>query len=50
MEKSFENQYGNQKAGMYSEKIDLSNLSNGVYLYEIAADNNLSQGKIVLTK
>ena len=45
-----ENQYGNQKSGMYSEKIDLSNLSNGVYLYEIAADNNLSQGKIVLTK
>ena len=46
----FENQYGNQNPGIYSEKIDISDLSNGVYLYEVAADNNLSQGKIVLTK
>jgi hypothetical protein len=46
----FENQYGNQNPGIYSEKIDLSDLSNGVYLYEISAENHLSQGKIVLTK
>lgn len=46
----FENQYGNQNPGIYSEKIDLSRLSNGVYLYEISTENHLSQGKIVLTK
>ena len=41
---------GNLTPGIYTEQIDLSNFSKGIYLYELRLKNKTSNGKIVLTK
>jgi len=39
-----------QRAGYYELKFDASNLSNGIYFYEIKANNFRSIKKMILTK
>jgi len=39
-----------QRAGYYELKFDASNLSSGIYFYEIKANNFRSIKKMILTK
>jgi len=41
---------GKLEAGYYSFNFDASNLSNGIYFYELKADNNRSVKKMILQK
>ena len=41
---------GFKNAGSYVRNIDISNLSNGIYVYSINVDGNISKGKFVVSK
>jgi len=41
---------GVKGAGTYTRNLDLSNLSNGIYVYSINVDGKISKGKFVVAK